>query len=67
MTIAFPDPVFREYVLSNFDRDKDGVISQDEAASVSALMLNKSTFKKDIYSLEGVQYFANLNELHYRN
>ncbi len=59
MTIAFPDENFRSYVLSNFDKDKDGVISGKEALNVTRV----SCGFKSIKSLEGIQYFKNLNDL----
>ena len=33
---AIPDPVFRTYVLDNFDTDRDGKISRKEADAVLA-------------------------------
>ncbi|MDE5969828.1 MAG: leucine-rich repeat domain-containing protein [Muribaculaceae bacterium] len=62
MTIAFPDPNFRNYVLSKFDKNKDGVITEDEALSVKRVHLS-SGFEKSISSLEGIQYFKNLEIL----
>ena len=55
----FPDPVFRNYVLRNFDTDNDGVISTAEALEVTEIWVNGYGIK----SLEGIQYFINLKEL----
>ena len=39
MEVAFPDSSFRDYVLSKFDIDGDGVISLEEALQVEEIML----------------------------
>ena len=59
MEIAFPDPVFRAYVLRNFDTDKDGKLSEKEASSVYYIWVPEMGIK----SLEGIQYFTSLYEL----
>ena len=58
MTIAFPDEEFRKYVLENFDTNKDGVISKDEALNVTDIRYPSAT------SLEGIQYFSELKYLY---
>ena len=65
-TLEFPDPIFREYVLKNFDTDKDGKISVEEALKVRSIDVSKYRSTPDnerIASLEGVQYFTNLEYL----
>ena len=37
MEVAFPDPIFRAYVLANFDTDGDGKISKEEALAVTGI------------------------------
>ena len=67
MEAAFPDAIFRDYLLKNFDTDGDGRISQSEADDIETIDVNISTFSKDelkIASLEGIQYFSNLKELY---
>ena len=64
MTLAFPDPNFREYVLANFDRNKDGVISQEEAEKVKHVHVGNSQFAKDIATIDGIEYFSNLESLY---
>lgn len=59
MSVAFPDPNFREYVLANFDTDGNGIISKEEALSVTNI--NVTYYK--IATLDGVQYFTNLEYL----
>ena len=70
----FPDPVFRAFVLNEYDRDKDGTLSDAEMANIANaqyLMLSPScyeTFTGDkpigdndkIKTLKGVEYFTNL-------
>ena len=64
MTKAFPDENFRKYILDNFDLNKDGVLSEEEAFNVKEI--NVTTFQETsekIKTIEGVQYFKNLNML----
>ena len=66
MELAFPDPIFRAYVMENFDTDKDGKISEEEAEEVTKIEVGKDTSTPDnekIASLEGIQYFTNLTYL----
>ena len=63
---AFPDPVFRRYVLNHFDINKDGKISDEEALRATTIDVSNSSDAPDgkkIKSLEGVQYFTNLKQL----
>ena len=55
----FPDEVFREYVKTNFDIDKDGFLSENEICSVVEISLNE----KDISDLTGIEYFTHLKVL----
>lgn len=57
----FPDEGFRSFVSSNFDRNGDGVLSEDEINSVTSLQIYYSQIP--IYSLEGIELFSNLYEL----
>ena len=60
MELAFPDPIFRAYVLKNFDTDGDGKISEKEALDVTYInVINYNNIK----SLDGIQYFTNLTYL----
>ena len=58
--IDIPDNNFREYLLDNFDVNKDGEISVAEALLVKTIDCRD----KDIYSLNGIEYFTNLITLH---
>ena len=56
---TFPDPVFRDFVSSRFDRDGDGILSDTEIYSVRSLSLSNYS----ITSLRGVEYFTELTSL----
>ena len=66
MTIAFPDINFRKYVLSRFDKNHDGIISEREAFNVIEVIIIGTNLKdtEKIKSLEGIQYFPNLDSLY---
>ena len=53
------DPVFRSYLLDNFDLDKDGTLSCDEANMVRSIDCNNM----NINSFLGLERFQNLEEL----
>lgn len=57
---TFPDKNFRTYVSKEFDKDEDGSLSQVERDMVQTI----SVGKKDIRSLEGLEYFRNLTYLY---
>ncbi|MDE7385930.1 MAG: hypothetical protein K2N28_02200, partial [Muribaculaceae bacterium] len=57
---AFPDEVFRNYVLRNFDTNKDGRISSEEALNVTKIYIGVSD---KLESLDGIEYFPNLTSL----
>ena len=63
MTKAFPDEIFRKYVLDNFDNNNDKVISKDEALYVTEISSIGRSWG-NLKSLEGIQYFPNLNKLY---
>ena len=55
----FPDPTFRDYVSQNFYKSHhhDGKLSQNELDSVTEISINN----KSVTSLQGIEYFKNLN------
>lgn len=57
----FPDRVFRQYIERQFDYDKDGKLTESEAASVKEIRLNNN---KNVTSLKGIEYFPELRELY---
>lgn len=54
--IEIPDPNFKRYLVENFDKDGDGEISIAEALEVKEI----GCWCEYIASLEGLEYFANL-------
>lgn len=57
--VQFEDETFRAYCLGNFDEDKDGIISPEEAAKVTEIDCSR----KDITSLKGIEIFTALETL----
>ena len=57
--IEIPDANFKKYLVENFDTDKDGGISVQEAAAITAI----SCPNKGIISLAGIEYFTALQSL----
>ena len=61
----FIDSVFREYVSKKYDKDKDGVLTNDEISNITEISINGS--KNDNYqnlkSLKGIEQFRNLEKL----
>lgn len=64
---AIVDPNLKAYVVEQFDADKDGILSQEEADAVTALTVR--TFEtgdqplKKVASLKGIEIFTNLTSL----
>ena len=57
--ITIPDPVFKTYLIENFDSDGDGEISRNEALPVTSI----TVYTENITSLQGLEYFPNLSVL----
>lgn len=57
--IEIPDEKFKQYLVENFDLNGDGVISAEEAEAVTRMDCSG----KEIESLEGLEYFVNLDTL----
>ena len=57
--VPFEDSDFKDYCLGNFDTDKDGEISAEEAGKVTKISVSYSS----IFSLGGIEYFNNLTKL----
>lgn len=51
---------FKQYCYDNFDVNKDGVVSMDEASTVFHIDIRE----RKIYSLKGLEYFPQLTVLH---
>ena len=59
-----PDTVFREYLLKNFDTDRDGFISKEEAKAVKVIDLSDLSYLSEgIKSLTGIANFTSLEKL----
>lgn len=61
-----PDPVFKKYIqdiLSEYDQDEDGKLSEGEAADVDQLDLTHWRGNSKIESLQGIEYFTGLRIL----
>lgn len=59
----FPDATFRGYVLTEFDTNNDGILSQAELDVVTDIDVSN----KDIADLKGIECFKKLNRLYCRN
>lgn len=60
----FPDDVFRAYIKDNFDTNKDGGLSQREINRVLNIFINGTSAEDgDVQTLEGIEYFTNLETL----
>jgi serine/threonine protein kinase/TPR repeat protein len=62
--LTFPDPAFRDYLVSRFDRDGDGSLSTDEAARITAIDTPGEAGRSSaIRDLTGLSFFPNLTSL----
>ena len=61
--IIFEDENFKAYMVANFDKDKDGEISREEALSVTKIEVNTDNIK----SLAGIEYMTNIQYLSCRS
>lgn len=57
--IEIPDATFKSYLVENFDKNKDGNISVEEANAIKELNIAG----KGIEKLDGIEQFANLEKL----
>ncbi len=57
--VHFPDELFKEYMVANFDKNKDGEISKYEASLITEIGCRRQS----IQSLEGIQYCTALTKL----
>lgn len=61
--IDIPDAAFKAYCIANFDRDKDGQISEREVREITTLDVSS----KGISSLQGIEKFVSLTSLNCQN
>lgn len=57
--ISIPDPGFKEYLLSVFDKDLNGEISKNEALEITEIYIGAG-----VSSFEGIEYMENLKKLY---
>ena len=60
----FPDEVFREYIQKHFDRNDDLVLSAEEIDAITQLDI---AFFSGSTSLQGIEFFSNLQSLDCEN
>lgn len=60
-SIPIPDEAFKAYIMSRYDIDKNGKLSMVEAEKITRLDIN--TYDLQIKSLDGIEYFTNLEYL----
>ena len=58
----FPDEEFRKFVSDNFDKDNDGVLSEEEANNVREI--NIGGREANVVTLKGIEHFKNLETLY---
>ena len=56
----FPNETFRNYVMSYFDQDGDGILSDEEIAAVTELNINRN---EELTDLTGIGVFTSLERL----
>ena len=59
---SFPDENFRKYVISKFDKNKDGYLSSEEIKQVKEIRIDYS-IRKNISSLKAIEHFTFLQVL----
>ena len=55
----FPDPAFRNYISSKFDKNRDNVLSEEELAAVTQIDLPGSNVTT-VKSMSGIEFFTAL-------
>ena len=55
------DKTLKTYIMTNFDKDRDGEISKEEAEAVTAMELQNA----EMSSIDGLEYFPNLESVNF--
>ena len=55
------DKTLKTYIMTNFDTDRDGEISKEEAETVTAIEMRDT----EIASIDGLEYFPNLESVNF--
>lgn len=63
--VPLPDPLFKKWLVENFDKDNDGEISFEEADAVTSIKIGQddkgnNTYGAFITSIKGIEYMKNL-------
>ena len=58
--VVFEDGQFWAYCLAHVDKNRDGIVSKDEAKAVTVISIPKC----DVYNLSGIECFSNLTTLY---
>ena len=58
----FPNPAFRLYVQTNFDKNNDNSLSPDEINNVTSMTIQEGS-NKEFTSIQGIELFTNLENL----
>ena len=64
----FPDDNFRQYIADMFDTNENGALDENEIAGVKTLRIGVnggSIYCREIRDLKGLEYFTELEELHF--
>ena len=59
VAVTIPDPEFKNYLLTNFDANQDGVLSEEEAALITIIDVKTNNIK----DITGIEHMPNLEEL----
>ncbi len=59
----FPDEFFRQHVSNNIDTDANGLLSPEEIANVTEIVMGSLGSYIEHASMEGIQYFTSLTRL----
>lgn len=65
--VNFSDYKFRKYVSEKCDSNKDGYLSEGEAAKVTEINASNTTNYAGIKNLKGIEFFTNLKKLNLKN
>ncbi|MCZ2416772.1 MAG: hypothetical protein LC132_04355 [Burkholderiales bacterium] len=57
--VQFADEIFKAYCVTNFDIDRDGEISLQEALKIRVVYCDNMSIR----SLQGIEHFTNLTDL----
>ena len=62
---AFEDDIFRSYISEYFDKNNDGMLSEDEINKVISIDINgfRENKYKELKSIKGIELFPELKEL----